>query len=65
MSTIADLLAQRDHAATMGDFGMVREITAYLIRLGYSDPEPDTAISHRAYETAAPRRPRGRPPKNR
>jgi hypothetical protein len=45
--TIAQLLAQRDAAALRGDGGMVREITAYLARLGW-EAEPTVATMERA-----------------
>lgn len=32
---IADLLAKRDRAFALGDFGLVREINAQLAREGY------------------------------
>ena len=44
---VAQLLAQRDNAALRGDRGLVREITAYLARLGV-DPEPTAAVMEKA-----------------
>ena len=53
---IPQLLAQRDNAALRGDRGLVREITAYLARLGY-DAEPTVAVMERA----TPKRTRRKP----
>ena len=44
---IAQLLEQRDNAALRGDMGVVREITAYLARLGVA-PETTTEVVQKA-----------------
>ncbi len=57
------LLSQREVAASINDGGLIREINAALLRLGYREPDFETAIPATLEYAVPVKRGPGRPRK--